>query len=335
MSLANISSLVVITVLGLIASSLVNLTITPHTQGTVDFVFPGVDPVSHDLSLILTATTEIDFAFIVGATDITTLTIAPSADVDFTYVILDVDSLLNHVFLPVTYEPVDLATLIADLVAEPTAVAATTSVTVTDYVATGNDIVVIIPDTPAALTFALSYDAVPSTTDEDFVSDFIVPILEFFGVDAAIVLDYLGYIIIGFMLCLLMPLGLLLSVPCCLLCCLCRCSRDQEGPKSVGLAYFFWVIPVLGHLGLHRYYLGKWCSGILYTLTFGFLGIGWWLDLCFLPGTVDRRNKKIMKKRRPTVAPMTAIGQPAFYSAAAPQPMYYMAMPAQQYQYRP
>lgn len=58
--------------------------------------------------------------------------------------------------------------------------------------------------------------------------------------------------------------------------------------KSKGLAYFLCII--LGVFGVHRFYLGKVVSGILYLLTLGFFGIGVLVDLFTLSGQVDKYN---------------------------------------------
>jgi TM2 domain-containing membrane protein YozV len=57
-------------------------------------------------------------------------------------------------------------------------------------------------------------------------------------------------------------------------------------------AYLLWFFFIFGLSGVHRFYLGKPVSGILYFLTFGFFGIGQFLDLLLIPGMVDEKNIK-------------------------------------------
>ncbi|AKQ46787.1 hypothetical protein TH63_16005 [Rufibacter radiotolerans] len=61
--------------------------------------------------------------------------------------------------------------------------------------------------------------------------------------------------------------------------------------KSKLAAYLLWFF--LGWLSLHRFYLGKVGSGILYLLTGQLLGIGWIVDLFLLSGMVDNYNNKV------------------------------------------
>ncbi len=63
--------------------------------------------------------------------------------------------------------------------------------------------------------------------------------------------------------------------------------------KSKFIAYLLWLF--FGALGLHRFYLGKIGTGILYLLTLGLCGIGLIYDLFTLGSQVDIYNldKKI------------------------------------------
>ena len=52
--------------------------------------------------------------------------------------------------------------------------------------------------------------------------------------------------------------------------------RFRIGPIDYNLAWV--LLTFLGLLGIHRMYMGKWLTGILYMLTGGLLGIGYLYD---------------------------------------------------------
>ena len=52
--------------------------------------------------------------------------------------------------------------------------------------------------------------------------------------------------------------------------------RFQRGPIDYSVAWL--LLTFLGVLGIHRMYLGKWITGILYLLTCGLLGLGYLYD---------------------------------------------------------
>ena len=58
-----------------------------------------------------------------------------------------------------------------------------------------------------------------------------------------------------------------------------------ERSSTIITAYVLWFL--LGFLGVHRCYLNKICTGLLYALTGGLFGIGLLIDLCLIPGLVD------------------------------------------------
>jgi hypothetical protein len=58
--------------------------------------------------------------------------------------------------------------------------------------------------------------------------------------------------------------------------------------KSLAVTYLLWFF--LGWFGIHHFYLGKVGRGIGYLLTFGWLTLGWWVDLFTLPAQVKRIN---------------------------------------------
>ena len=52
--------------------------------------------------------------------------------------------------------------------------------------------------------------------------------------------------------------------------------RFQRGPIDYTVAWL--LLTFLGLLGIHRMYLGKWITGILYLFTGGLLGLGYLYD---------------------------------------------------------
>lgn len=61
--------------------------------------------------------------------------------------------------------------------------------------------------------------------------------------------------------------------------------------KSTFVAHALWLVGGGGSLGLHRFYLGWWRSGILYLLTLGLLGVGGASDLLRLPALVEAASR--------------------------------------------
>ncbi|MDP2480094.1 MAG: NINE protein [Candidatus Palauibacterales bacterium] len=59
----------------------------------------------------------------------------------------------------------------------------------------------------------------------------------------------------------------------------------REGP-----AYALWCLFFVGLAGLHRIYMGKYGTGILWLLTFGLFGIGQFIDLFRMKGLVMDSN---------------------------------------------
>jgi hypothetical protein len=72
---------------------------------------------------------------------------------------------------------------------------------------------------------------------------------------------------------------------------------------SIGIAYLLWACSFFGCLGLHRFYLGKIATGILWMCTGGFFTIGTIYDLFTLPRQVQEANirKALGTPRQPEV----------------------------------
>lgn len=60
--------------------------------------------------------------------------------------------------------------------------------------------------------------------------------------------------------------------------------------KKGSTAFFLWVVCLLGLCGLHRFYVGRPWTGLLWLLTFGLLGLGQLFDLFFLGSMVRQAN---------------------------------------------
>lgn len=65
-------------------------------------------------------------------------------------------------------------------------------------------------------------------------------------------------------------------------------QRFVAGPINYSVAWL--LLTFLGAFGLHRFYLGKWGTGLLYLLTLGLLGIGWLYDFWTLNAQISERN---------------------------------------------
>jgi TM2 domain-containing membrane protein YozV len=64
--------------------------------------------------------------------------------------------------------------------------------------------------------------------------------------------------------------------------------RFVAGPTDYTVAWL--LLTFLGFFGVHRFYLGKWGTGILYLLTVGLLGIGILYDFWTLNKQVSEIN---------------------------------------------
>jgi TM2 domain-containing membrane protein YozV len=63
--------------------------------------------------------------------------------------------------------------------------------------------------------------------------------------------------------------------------------------KNYGVAFTLCI--TTGWFGGHRYYLGLYPSGILYSFTCGLFIVGWILDIMRLRSLVDKANERIMR----------------------------------------
>jgi len=54
----------------------------------------------------------------------------------------------------------------------------------------------------------------------------------------------------------------------------------QVRTHSVLVGYLLWIF---GFMGAHRFYYGKWITGVIWFFTLGLFGIGWLVDLFLIP----------------------------------------------------
>lgn len=66
-------------------------------------------------------------------------------------------------------------------------------------------------------------------------------------------------------------------------------SRFRTGRFDYTLAWI--LLTFFGLLGVHRFYLGKWITGIFYLLTAGGFGVGYLYDYWTLNDQVDALNR--------------------------------------------
>ncbi len=74
-------------------------------------------------------------------------------------------------------------------------------------------------------------------------------------------------------------------------------QQGQTIPElNKGVAYILWALACLGCCGIHRFYLGKYVSGVIYLCTFGLFGLGQFIDLFLISSMVEERNHYLWAK---------------------------------------
>ena len=64
--------------------------------------------------------------------------------------------------------------------------------------------------------------------------------------------------------------------------------KYRAGPKNHSVAWI--LLAYFGMFGIHRFYLGKWVTGLIWFCTFGLLTFGWLYDLWTLNRQVSEAN---------------------------------------------
>lgn len=70
-----------------------------------------------------------------------------------------------------------------------------------------------------------------------------------------------------------------------------RQADRRYAAGSVNYSVAWILLTFLGAFGLHRFYMGKWVTGIVYLLTLGLCGVGILYDFFTLNGRVSELNR--------------------------------------------
>jgi TM2 domain-containing membrane protein YozV len=61
--------------------------------------------------------------------------------------------------------------------------------------------------------------------------------------------------------------------------------------RDIVTAYILLAPALIGLSGLHRFYVGRWGTGLLWLVTGGLCGVGSIIDLVMMPRMVDDHNR--------------------------------------------
>nr|WP_146579595.1 TM2 domain-containing protein [Neorhodopirellula pilleata] len=64
-------------------------------------------------------------------------------------------------------------------------------------------------------------------------------------------------------------------------------AERRYRPNSIDYSVAWILLVFLGVFGVHRFYMGKFVTGLIYLLTGGLLGIGYVYDICTLNEQID------------------------------------------------
>lgn len=72
-----------------------------------------------------------------------------------------------------------------------------------------------------------------------------------------------------------------------------RAADKKYSPGKVDYTVCWILLTFLGMFGIHRFYMGKWLTGLIYLLTGGLFLIGYLYDYWTLNGQIDEVNRPI------------------------------------------
>ncbi|KAK5579999.1 hypothetical protein RB653_000011 [Dictyostelium firmibasis] len=125
-------------------------------------------------------------------------------------------------------------------------------------------------------------------------------------------------------------------------------SHHHHHQHQASLLVAYLLLIFLGFFGVHRFYVGRTVSGIIYLLTGGIFGIGYIVDFFLLPSLVCHYNNKHHDDHTVIISPTPIVYQSGSqqYAPYQPQPYYaqqpiqpqqqqYYQQPYQPQQYQP
>ncbi len=59
---------------------------------------------------------------------------------------------------------------------------------------------------------------------------------------------------------------------------------------NLGTSYILWLAGFFGFCGIHRFYQGRWISGLVWFFTGGLCGLGQIIDAIMMPKMIDDAN---------------------------------------------
>ena len=70
--------------------------------------------------------------------------------------------------------------------------------------------------------------------------------------------------------------------------------------RNTAIAYILWSLSFLGFAGIHRFYLGKPFTGIIWFCTWGLFGIGQFVDLFLISKMIEEKNYELRGELEPS-----------------------------------
>jgi hypothetical protein len=83
--------------------------------------------------------------------------------------------------------------------------------------------------------------------------------------------------------------------------------EQADGLRSLTISYLLCAVAAMGFAGLHRFYLGKTVTGVIWFLTWGLGGAGTLYDLITMRSQVDDVNRR---RLMPVVPKQLPLGMP-------------------------